>query len=84
MESVIYLVIWTSKLVSLSDAAYSTLSKMKGKGMSFSDVVMYLVDIANKKRDFTKFAGRLSGRSAELGRLKRQIGKGRKLNVNVV
>lgn len=70
-----------TKLVSLSEEAYKTLSKMKGRDMSFSDVVLKLVGATFPKRDFLKLAGVLKSQSAELERFKKEVEKGRKMNV---
>lgn len=69
-----------TRQVSLSEEAYSTLSKMKGKDMSFSDIVMKLTDSAKQKRDFLKFAGALKSQSEELEQLKKQIELERQAN----
>ncbi|MCL4379254.1 MAG: antitoxin VapB family protein [Candidatus Marsarchaeota archaeon] len=72
-----------TKLVSLSDPAYRTLQKMKGKNMSFSDVVLKLADAASPKRDFLKFAGVLKRHARELEKLKAQIAEDRERNTDV-
>ncbi|MDE1868359.1 MAG: antitoxin VapB family protein [Candidatus Micrarchaeota archaeon] len=73
-----------SKLVSLSDVAYKTLSRMKGKDMSFSDVILKLVSTASPKRNFLKFAGSMQSQSVELERFKRQIKSDRERNTETV
>jgi len=69
-----------TRQVALSEEAYRTLSKMKGKEMSFSDIVLRLAGGAIPKRNFLKLAGALRARSSELERFKRQIAKDRKKN----
>jgi predicted CopG family antitoxin len=71
-----------SKLVSLSNEAYSTLLKMKGNDLSFSDVIMGLISGAGPRRDFLKFAGSLKSESRELEKLKKEIMEDRERNVN--
>lgn len=72
-----------TKLVSLSDEAYATLAKMKGKDMSFSQVILKLVYSAKPKRDFTKLAGTLKSETKELDKFKKQIKEDRQRNVEV-
>ncbi|MBN2013803.1 MAG: antitoxin VapB family protein [Candidatus Altiarchaeota archaeon] len=52
-----------TKVISLSNAAYSRLSSIKGKKESFSDVVM---KITEKKKPITEFAGKWKGDKKEL------------------
>ncbi len=66
-----------TKPVTLSDAAYDALSRVKGKDMSFSDAVLKLVENAKPKRDFRKFAGALKSQAAELEKLRKEIEAGR-------
>ncbi len=69
-----------TKLVSLSNEAYSTLKKMKGKNMSFSDIVLKLVSSTNPKRDFLRLAGTFKSESPEFEAFKKQIDEDRKRN----
>lgn len=68
----------------MSEEAYRTLSKIKSKEMSFSDIVLKLVSTAIPKRNFLKLAGALKAQSAELERFKKQIGSDRKRNTEAV
>jgi predicted CopG family antitoxin len=68
--------------VSLSNAAYSTLQKMKGKGMSFSDVILKMAGESRPKRSFLKFAGSLKSESIDLESFKKQIEEDRKKNTD--
>ena len=70
--------------MALSEEAYGTLSKMKGKEMSFSDIVLKLVGAAAPKRNFLKLAGTLKAQSAELERFKKQIVRDRKRNTEAM
>lgn len=70
-----------TKPVTLSDAAYKALARVKGKDMSFSDAVLMLVESAEPKRDFRRFAGVLKSRAAELEDFKKEIEKDRSRNV---
>ena len=73
-----------TKLVSLSNTAYKTLLKMKGKDMSFSDAVLKLVNMTERKRDFLRYAGVLKPQSTGLEKFKKQIEKDRKRNTEPV
>ncbi len=64
-----------TKLVSLSNEAYATLLKRKGKNMSFSDVVMA---ISKGKGDIMRFAGALKG--VDVSEWKRRVAVDRKKN----
>ena len=75
----IYIRIMT-KPVTLSNAAYEALKKLKGKDMSFSDIVLKLVEHSNNKQDFNKFAGALKAQANELEKFKLQIEEDRKRN----
>ena len=70
-----------TKPVTLSDAAYEALTKVKGKDMSFSDAVLKLVENSKHKRDFRRFAGVLKSRAAELEKFKKEIEEDRTRNV---
>jgi predicted CopG family antitoxin len=73
-----------TRQVSLSEEAYKTLSKIKGKEMSFSDIVLKLVSATSPKRNFLKFAGIMKSQSVELEQFKKQIEKDRKRNMEVM
>ena len=45
------------KVISLSNEAYGRLKARKRNGMSFSDVVIELVERGKNKKDIMKFAG---------------------------
>ncbi|MCL5678463.1 MAG: antitoxin VapB family protein [Candidatus Thermoplasmatota archaeon] len=70
-----------TKPVTLSNAAYEALKKVKGKDMSFSDAVLKLVERYNTRRDFNKFAGVLKAQAGELEKFKLQIQEDRTRNV---
>ncbi len=72
-----------TKLVSLSNEAYSTLYKMKAKDMSFSQIILKLVTISRPKRNFLKFAGMLKSQSKDLEQFKKQLNTDRQRNINV-
>lgn len=65
-----------SRLVSLSDKAYSTLLGMKGGKESFSDVVLKLAE-KKEKKSILKYAGKWSGDKKELDRIYEEILKRR-------
>ena len=69
-----------TKPVTLSNAAYEALLRLKDKETSFSDVVLKLVDKYNRKNDFKKFAGSLKAKSEDYERLKKQIERDREQN----
>ena len=69
-----------TKPVTLSNAAYEALKKVKGKDMSFSDAVLKLVEQSSNKQDFSKFAGALKTQANELEKFKLQIEEDRKRN----
>ena len=69
-----------TKPVTLSNAAYEALLKLKDKEASFSDVVLKLVDKYYRKNDFKKFAGSLKAKSEDYERLKKQIERDREQN----
>ena len=73
-----------TKPVTLSNEAYEALKKIKGKDMSFSDVVLKLVEHSDSEQDFNKFAGMLKAQARELGKFKVQIEEDRKRNVEKV
>ena len=70
-----------TKPVTLSDAAYEALTKVKGKDMSFSDAVLMLVEKSKQKRDFQRFAGMLKSQAPELEKFKEEIEGDRTRNV---
>ena len=70
-----------TKPVTLSNAAYEALRKVKGKDMSFSDAVLKLVEQSNNRQDFNKFAGALKAQGNELEKVKLQIEEDRTRNV---
>ncbi len=65
-----------TKMVSLTDRAYATLSAKKGPGESFSDLVIRLA--SKDQSGILDLIGSLSGRSKELVRLERQIYRDRR------
>ena len=69
-----------TKPVTLSNAAYEALKKVKGKDMSFSDAVLKLVEHSNNTQDFNKFAGALKAQANELEKFKLQIEEDRTRN----
>lgn len=71
-----------TKPVPLSDEAYLALQKMKGKGMSFSDVVLKLASSYRSKHNFLELAGSLKLESGDLKLFKRQIEENRKKNTD--
>jgi predicted CopG family antitoxin len=73
-----------TKPVTLSNEAYEALKKVKGKGMSFSDVVLKLIEHSNSERDFNKFAGILKAQARELEKFKVQIEEDRARNIEKV
>ena len=62
-----------TRQVALSEEAYNTLSKMKGRNTSFSEIILKLVGTVRQKRNFLKLAGTLKSQSADLERFKKQI-----------
>jgi predicted CopG family antitoxin len=56
---------------------------MKGKNMSFSDVVLKLASGGGPKRNFMKLAGSLKKESKSLESLKKQIEEDRKINTDI-
>ena len=73
-----------TKPVTLSNEAYEALKKVKGKDMSFSDVVLKLIEHSNSERDFNKFAGILKAQASELEKFKVQIEEDRARNIEKV
>lgn len=69
-----------TKPVTLSNEAYEALKKIKKKDMSFSDVVLKLVELSNTKKDFHKFAGALKAQAFEMEKFKLQIEEDRARN----
>ncbi|EQB73955.1 MAG: hypothetical protein AMDU4_FER2C00035G0006 [Ferroplasma sp. Type II] len=69
-----------TKPVTLSNAAYEALLKLKDRDTSFSEVVLKLVDKYNRKNDFKKFAGSLKAKSEDYERFKKEIEKDREQN----
>ncbi|MHB1650806.1 MAG: antitoxin VapB family protein [Thermoplasmataceae archaeon] len=69
-----------TKPVTLSNAAYEALLRLKDKETSFSDVVLKLVDKYNRKNDFKKFAGSLKAKSEDYESFKKQIERDREQN----
>jgi len=70
-----------TKLVSLSNEAYSELSKLKGKKMSFSDTILNLIKQQKEKGDIRKFAGILKTKRNELEEFGLQIQRERRKNL---
>ena len=73
-----------TKPVTLSNEAYEALKKVKGKDMSFSDVVLKLIEQSNGGKDFNKFAGSLKAQARELEKFKIQIEEDRARNIEKV
>ncbi len=73
-----------TKMVSLSEEAYETLSKMKDNGTSFSQLILKLVGESKQKRDFFRFAGSLKAESKELDQFKKQVQKDRNRNIGKI
>ncbi len=53
-----------TKVISLSDRAYEIISKLKGKGESFSDVILRLTK-KKLKKPLTSYAGKWRGDDIE-------------------
>jgi predicted CopG family antitoxin len=70
-----------TKPVTLSDEAYEALKRVKGRDMSFSQVILKLIEDSNSGHDFNKFAGILKSRTHELEKFKLQIEEDRARNV---
>ena len=70
-----------TKLVSLSNEAYSELSKLKGKKMSFSEAVLNLIKQQKEKGNIKRFAGLLKNKNSELEEFGMQIQKDRRRNL---
>ncbi len=66
-----------TKVISLSNKAYSTLSTLKESEESFSDVVLRISQNATKK-PITYFYGRWPGPTDELDAIEKQLAKDRK------
>ena len=66
-----------AKSITLSDAAYEALLREKGKDMSFSDVVLKLVEPSKRKSNFSKYAGALKSDATDLEEFKKHIKKDR-------
>jgi predicted CopG family antitoxin len=69
------------KMVSLSELAYSKLAQKKGKNMSFSDVILKLLDENKGRIDISEFAGILKSREKELDKIKIEVLKERRRNL---
>ncbi|MHB1493004.1 MAG: antitoxin VapB family protein [Thermoplasmataceae archaeon] len=69
-----------TKPVTLSNAAYEALLRLKDEETSFSEVVLKLVDKYNRKNDFKRFAGSLKAKSEDYERLKKQVERDREQN----
>lgn len=70
-----------TKPVTLSDDAYNALLGIKGKDMSFSEVILELVESSRQKRHFKKLAGTLRSKSSEMEELKKSIREDRMSNI---
>ena len=70
-----------TKLVSLSNAVYARLKQMKGKELSFSEVIMSLLEKSKGIGDLKEFAGAGKDDSEELEKFERQIDADRKRNM---
>ena len=73
-----------TKPVTLSNEAYEALKKIKRKDMSFSDVVLKLVEHSRNRQDFNKFAGAMKAKANEMEKFKLQIEKDRARNTEKV
>ncbi len=69
-----------TKPVTLSDAAYQALLREKGKDMSFSDVVLKLIEASKRKSNFSKYAGALKSDATNLEEFKKHIEEDRARN----
>ena len=69
------------KMVSLSELAYSKLAQKKGRNMSFSDVILQLLDENKGKVDISEFAGILKSKGKELDKIKIEVLKERRRNL---
>jgi len=65
-----YIYIMT-RVISLSDAAYHELEKLKKGGESFSDIVLKLV--GKEKKPLTEFFGKWPGPKEELDKIEKGI-----------
>lgn len=70
-----------TKPVTLSNAAYEALVKIKGNEMSFSEAVLKLVEKSKNGQDFHKFAGSMKVQAEELEKIKKQLEEDRLRNV---
>jgi predicted CopG family antitoxin len=68
-------------MVSLSELAYLKLAQIKGKNMSFSDLILKLLDENKGRADISEFAGILKGREKELDKIKTEVLKERRRNL---
>ncbi len=66
-----------TRVISLSDEAYTTLKSMKKEGESFSKVVNRITE-STKKRDIMEFAGKWVGSKEETDRIFKEIYESRK------
>jgi predicted CopG family antitoxin len=69
-----------TKPVTLSDAAYNALLKVKGKDMSFSEAVLKLVETSIRKKNFTRLAGTFRSNTDDLEEFKKLIEEDRMKN----
>ena len=69
-----------TKPVTLSDAAYNALLKVKGKDMSFSEAVLKLVETSIRKKNFTRLAGTFRYNTDDLEEFKKLIEEDRMSN----
>lgn len=60
-----------TKVISLSDEAYSELTKLKKEGESFSDIVLELT--RKEKKPLSYFFGKWPGPKEELNNLEKEI-----------
>jgi predicted CopG family antitoxin len=65
-----------TKLISVSEEAYSRLAKLKGKEKSFTEIIIELTE--KKKSDFMEFFGALKMNKNEIKKLKSKLKKERK------
>lgn len=69
-----------TRLISVSNDVYNMLSKLKGKNMSFSEIIKSLIKEKNEKGDIRRFAGILKDEKEELDKFEKQITRDRRKN----
>ncbi len=66
-----------TKVISISDDAYSELQRVKAKEESFTKVILRLTSL-EKGKSISDFCGAWSGTKSELGKIKKELEAGRK------